>query len=592
MAFFGGLAAGYTKALTEDRHLQAQQDEARANRENAALQHLTTSDDPEIASMALTGLLNQQRKPSKGLRGFFNETEGNPMLPTIRELMAKGKQVPNAGAPTPDAPPQGEVPAGIAEDSAALPAGSPVEPQGPRMSAATAPPGPVQFHEGPSVGTHTVPRQAFLSAGEKAGAIAKAQLGAKFGTDLEYFIKAAAVPGAQQAMFPGARPTGSHFTKDDYGNVTVTDAVGNFLQYLPAVGTTARPTGPQATTDQQVAAYQAANPGVDEATARTAVLKTQQGNTDNKTALGRAQATTAQAGAAVAPQMNAARLEALRNTALAAHQRATGTTPMTDAQRWTAARMLLGPTNPDVSPDDVEQVYRSMGGQGGGGTVATPPPGAAPGAATPPPAGVAGAKPSVVPAAFQGQARTPKAYSPQGKRTIQSIETARPLLQKLISMIEAEGLQDNGDIVDATQAGIAKRLQNWGVSPGTLQTEMMQLASVAEVAGFSNLTVGRLNLPVQEILRGHLTDAGDSYKVLYDKARGMLEKFPDIEKAVGVSENLYSGKGRGRPGAAPPAAHPNSALPDGTEFQGPDGLTYVKTGTNPDGTIRTRLKVP
>lgn len=168
MSFFAGLAGGYNTALTQDRQLQAQKDEARATRENAALQHLVSSDDPEIASMAMTGLLQQGRKPSKGLRGFFNETEGNPMLPTIRQLMAQGKQVPNQGAPTPNEPPQGEVPASLAEGGAALPAGSPTEPGSKPMTPAMgAPPGPVAFHEGPSTGTHTVPRQAFLTPMER-----------------------------------------------------------------------------------------------------------------------------------------------------------------------------------------------------------------------------------------------------------------------------------------------------------------------------------------------------------------------------------------------------------------------------------------
>ena len=180
--FFAGLASGYNKAMTEDRHLQAQQDEARAARENAALQHLATSDDPEIASMALTGLLNQSRKPSKGLRGFFNETEGNPMLPTIRQLMAQGKQVPKEPAPS-------QLPEG---SSAAMPAGSPTEPGGPPLSL-----GAVhnQLPQAPGE-TATVPRQAFLSPVDRARALETAKLSGKYRAELDAYAQAAGTPGA------------------------------------------------------------------------------------------------------------------------------------------------------------------------------------------------------------------------------------------------------------------------------------------------------------------------------------------------------------------------------------------------------------
>ncbi len=322
MAFFAGFAGGFNTAMTQDRHLQAQLDEARATRENAALQHLSTSDDPEIASMALTGLLNQSRKPSKGLRGFFNETEGNPMLPTIRELMAKGKQVPNQGAPTPNAPPTTAdfggppdasgssihaIPPNLAaspEDqpqSAALPAGAATEAGAKPLSpSAGGPPGPVQFHEGPSVGTHTVPRPAFLSPGERAGAIEAAQLGAKYKAELAAYVDAQRIPGAAQALFPATvRTSGVHYgPPDDYGGQTVTDFAGNVVGYVPG-GKTARPTAQAAALEQDLANYKTAHAGVSDADALTAVRTAREGVTENKAALGAAQLTNATTARAV-----------------------------------------------------------------------------------------------------------------------------------------------------------------------------------------------------------------------------------------------------------------------------------------------------
>lgn len=107
MPFFSGLAAAFGDRLTSDRAENAKLNEARSARENDILKSLVGSDDQEIASMAMTGLLDQATgRKRKGLAGWLGEVEGNPMLPTIRQLMAKGRQIPvdhGEGSTPPDA---------------------------------------------------------------------------------------------------------------------------------------------------------------------------------------------------------------------------------------------------------------------------------------------------------------------------------------------------------------------------------------------------------------------------------------------------------------------------------------------------------
>lgn len=106
--FLAGFANAFANNLAQDRAQNQQLTEQRQQRENAILTHLSTSDDPEIASRAVAGLMDQAsgRRPLKGIRGFLNETEGNPALPAIRQLIMAGRQ-PQPGAPGSMAQPSG-----------------------------------------------------------------------------------------------------------------------------------------------------------------------------------------------------------------------------------------------------------------------------------------------------------------------------------------------------------------------------------------------------------------------------------------------------------------------------------------------------
>lgn len=195
MSFFAGLAHGINEGLTGARAEEAAQNERDATRENAVLTHLATSDDPEIASMAIAGLTDQAagRKPAKGLRGWMGAMQGNPALPRIRDLMAAGKQqTTTEGGPTYMAP----------QGAAAMPMGSPVQPgEGPPGMSTAAIHNSLPQDPGQQV-TRTVPRTVFLSPAEKARQEESATLEAKLGA-----FRQARTP-EEQALIGGSAVAG------------------------------------------------------------------------------------------------------------------------------------------------------------------------------------------------------------------------------------------------------------------------------------------------------------------------------------------------------------------------------------------------
>lgn len=250
--FFAGLAKAFGSGLEGVRAENAARAERQSQQENAILQHLSTSDDPEIASAAITGLLHQaQGKPLKGIRGFLGEVEGHPALPTIRQLIQAGRQVqhPSQSVPAePQGPPQGQ------PGSMAMPEQAATEPGAPPLSVSAAesgPPGPANlagFGQGPSDRRVTLPgpvtqepRQLFRTAGQKAYDQERGQKQALVD------VYQGASPTGRQAI-RGTSTTGYRYETDDYGGVT-TFHNGEVLDYAPAAGKTKtqpRPTAPQA----------------------------------------------------------------------------------------------------------------------------------------------------------------------------------------------------------------------------------------------------------------------------------------------------------------------------------------------------------
>lgn len=138
---FGALTEGLYQSIAEGREEQRRREETAAERESKILTLLAESDDPEIRSMAVTGMLemaNPKRK-AKGLRGFLGEMEASQTLPRIRQLLqtpveteVRKPGLPSRGVPVatamrgpaalPSRPPG-------APGSAAMPSQSPVDPR-------------------------------------------------------------------------------------------------------------------------------------------------------------------------------------------------------------------------------------------------------------------------------------------------------------------------------------------------------------------------------------------------------------------------------------------------------------------------------
>jgi hypothetical protein len=89
VGFFEGLLGGFQtrKGEVEKRNFDLGQQQS--EKEAAIFQHLSQSDDPQIRTLALTGLLDSAnpRRKSKGLKGWIGETEASPYLAQMSSLI-------------------------------------------------------------------------------------------------------------------------------------------------------------------------------------------------------------------------------------------------------------------------------------------------------------------------------------------------------------------------------------------------------------------------------------------------------------------------------------------------------------------------
>lgn len=220
MPFFTGMASALAENVKQARQTEWERSEKQKDRENAVLQHLTTSEDPEIAAMGVHGLLSQAAgRPLKGVRGMLGEMAGNPALPKIQAMIAAGRQVPgqpgsaaqSTGSPTTGQPlsplassPTTGVgtlasPEGGGERPTAGPMTPTPKPATPPPGADVSPAGGAGGEGGPAgalgaavggaggeggaggagTGSITVPRRVFLSPSEQLRANQEATIGGK-----------------------------------------------------------------------------------------------------------------------------------------------------------------------------------------------------------------------------------------------------------------------------------------------------------------------------------------------------------------------------------------------------------------------------
>lgn len=127
------LAGGFLDRKDHYEKIQRDQAADAQRREGLIFQHLLGSDDPEIQSLALTGLLDtaNPRRKSAGFRGWIGETDASPYLQQVQQLIATpvveqrrtlpSRQAVGASSLATPPPPQG----------AAMSQSSPVQPGGP-----------------------------------------------------------------------------------------------------------------------------------------------------------------------------------------------------------------------------------------------------------------------------------------------------------------------------------------------------------------------------------------------------------------------------------------------------------------------------
>lgn len=185
MGAWEGLLGGFMDRKYAVEKQNYEQAIAAGEREQKIFSTLINSDDPEIAQMAMAGLLDSAnpKKKKGGLRGWIGEVESSPYLSRIQALLqtpvtekgsiqlpgeAEGMNGPIPGMPnvTPTiTQPAGNQPAGMAPTSMVD-----------AKTQASAPPQPMTYTQPPPIPTTTQrPRQAFMSPYDRAMQAEEAQ---------------------------------------------------------------------------------------------------------------------------------------------------------------------------------------------------------------------------------------------------------------------------------------------------------------------------------------------------------------------------------------------------------------------------------
>lgn len=550
--FFAGLAKAFGEGLQGVHQENARKAEIQDAQENAVLQHLTTSDDPEIAASAVTGLMAKaQGKPSKGLGRFFQDTKAHPAFATIQQLMQAGRpqqvQVPGQAQTVPaepQGPPQGATPG--ASGSMAMPAKAAVEPGAQPLSVSvveSGPPGPSNLAGiglGPSKATvslpgptqtrtQMVPRKVFNSPADEAQQKEVGSLQGKLSV-----FRQAQNP-QEQALIGGTalRPTtgGYSYPKDQYGGVTVLHN-GEVVDYIPAVATPQAPpkaTG-QAATDEEggrrlnadrVAKGLAPLPDQDATNAYRVEARTAEQTKQTQAATAAGERTT----------LTRARLEEMAGNILRTRQATSGTTPPNVAQSLAEARQELGV---NALPGQIEQLALEIQRQGGvlagRGAPPAPTPGAPAITAPPAPGGNLPADRANLANFKRGK---PNA---QEQSTLDTIAGARPMMDRIRGLIQGKETQNSwGDTAHALgQAG-----QAWvGHNPSDpIYQELEPLITHLKYFATSPYLHGIRNGAFVNGVMQNTPTVTDTPARITAKLNNLDKTFQDIESGVGATQS-------------------------------------------------------
>lgn len=196
MGVFEGLLGGFQARKSEIEAQNYERAQAATQRESQIFESLLGSDDPEIRTLALTGLLDtaNPKKRKGGLKGWMGELEQSPYMESMRALINTPVQTPNpavGGLPPGATPPASgmtlpsrQSAQGVAAPNvqpsiqetpeqapAAMAAGSPVAPAGSPSAGTGAPPTPTSYTQAPPMPYSLARmRNVFLTGADKVRA--------------------------------------------------------------------------------------------------------------------------------------------------------------------------------------------------------------------------------------------------------------------------------------------------------------------------------------------------------------------------------------------------------------------------------------
>lgn len=594
MPFFSGLAQGFSEAQTQDRQLQAQRDEAAAQRENSVLQLIASQhSDPEVRASALATMMTPRTGGKSGMGRFFNEAQKNPMLPTLQALMKSGKpQVAEPGPSQMAEPPAALAAATPPPGSDALPAGSPIEPGGPPLSMAAV---HNQLPQ-PAGVTATVPRGGLFTPAEVKGQEAEATarghiVGTLQGADTAFGGGSlsgtgdpnhdAALKSLVKAHALGLNPVHSYNAAGDLV-VSLGDQV---VATIPNAG---KPMAVESQIESQarnlfVQAQGSAQPiTMDEA--RTQARSAAATATTAKQATTESRATTAAATAAVAPEMAQTRMASLRQRMVnqvaalpgiqmgAEQKRRALNGQLTAAEAAHTAATFLA-NRPGATSDDFNEMVAALSGGTAGSTptapAATPPPAAAQPVvagdvpvptATPPPAAAAAATPAAKPGLPPGKSL----YKPnaQEQGSLDTIEAAKPMMQRVRGLLKGHETENTwGNTFQGVKAEVQSAVGHNPSNP--MYAQLDPLIQHLKVFALGPYLHGIRNGAFVKSVSDNTPTLTDTPARIIQKLDNLEQNFADIEAAVGSIKP--------KAGGAPPGAVP--ATP-GPEWQMVNGVLH------------------
>jgi hypothetical protein len=585
MPFFAGFAQGAGDALTTMRQEQQRVNEANANREQQALIHLTTSPNSDIAASAATALMHPS-PPAGGFLGrMFGQVQGRPEYPTLRNLIqsTRGGQD-STGAAT--AEPAGAPPSAAPQGGAALPAGSPVEPGGPQMSAPVSPKvagGTMGAAPPPAAASApaaaAMPPPAAPAAAPKAAQGPPAMPGAPSSSNPLFFTAPQQAGLTQQADLEGKLLALGYAKHPDTGQLLdaqgkpldpmlsahllgiptfhTTDQDGTVHQFvgtqevnkIPGAG---RASMPQNKMEQDITSYLYQHQGATKEEATTAVRTAAAADLQAKQSADTSRATTAGVTATNAPAMADARLTALRQRVLNQQATLQGTKLSNELKTRVLNGQITGvealrfagqlfANKPGATTDDINEVMIALTAGnakvGAGGPAATSPPG--------PTTSTTTTGPTVPATPSNTAAKLPpgmSTYKPNASEqsTLDTISAARPMMDRVRALMAGHETDNSwGASAHAVGQAIPGMIGRNPSDP--IYQQLDPLIQHLKVFALGPYLHGIRNGAFVKQVSDNTPAITDTPARIITKLDNLKQNFADIEAAVGSTKPSASG---------------------------------------------------